>query len=182
MPPALVAYATRRGRHANHYFPYRKVTTMLSSMESSDIPQAAAAADLALVGQTRTSLLPPRGFALAYDALFSVMCGGFIAGQALPPIPRIYLTVGVLLATAGLITWWRNRMGWWLSGYSPRGARWVSIVLVVGLTGLAFWVIAVPQLSTSIIAGVAATVMAFAASGFWARVWRHKNTSGTSTA
>ncbi|WP_433677494.1 hypothetical protein [Microbacterium gorillae] len=150
-------------------------------MESSETPRTSAAADLALVGQTRAGLLPPRGFALAYDSLFSVMCGAFVAGQALPLIPRISLTVGVLLAAVGLITWWRNRMGWWLSGYSPRGARWASIVLVVVLTGLAFWVIAVPELSTSITAGVAATIAAFAASRFWARVWRRKNAGGRST-
>lgn len=81
-----------------------------------------------------------RGFryALKYSGILAVMVGG----QALPmPLNVLCSTLGAL-ALALLARAWSRRTGVWISGVSPRRARWVALgmgVVLVGLMFVALW-------------------------------------------
>lgn len=150
---------------------------MLSFMESKGGRGISPSEDLALVSQAQDHLEPPRRFAVIYDVLFSIVCGGFVAGQALPSTIRSFMPIVVILALIGLMAWWRHRLGWWLSGYSPRRARWVVFAMIVPLIALAIWVWTMPELWVVITAGVGAATIAFGASRLWAGVWRQERRS-----
>ena len=41
-----------------------------------------------------------------------------------------------------MVQWWRKRFGWWVSGYSPKKARWVAfgmVAIMLPLMGLSLW-------------------------------------------
>lgn len=158
-------------------FPIRKDEDILSNMESSGIPRNSPAEDLALVGQAQAHLETPRRFAIAYDVLYSIACGGLVAAQALPSMIRPFATIIVILAMIGLMTWWRHRLGWWLSGYSPRRARWAAFEMIVPLVALMMWVWMVPDLWVAITGGTVGAAVAFGASRLWARMWRQERRS-----
>jgi hypothetical protein len=146
----------------------------LSSMESSNVPQNSPAEDLALVRRAQDQLDPPHRFAITYDVLFSITCGVFVASQAMPSTIRPFVTLAVVLALISLLIWWRRRLGWWLSGYAPRRARWVTFAMLVPLLGLGLWAYAAPEPWVAITAGAIATVVAFGASRLWAHVWKRE--------
>lgn len=150
---------------------------MLSIMESSNQPRNTAAEDLALIGQAQDHLDPPRGFAIAYDVLFSIVCGVFVGAQALPLTIRPFASIVVMLSLIALMVWWRRKLGWWLSGYSPRRARWVTVAMLVPLLGLMFWAWAMPVLWVALTAGITAAAVAFVASRLWARVWQRERSA-----
>lgn len=147
---------------------------MLSGIESSKRSPTTFAQDLALIGRAQDHLDPPRGFALTYDALFSSVCGVFVGAQALPLTIRPFATIVVVLSLIALMLWWRRRIEWWLSGFAPRRARWVTFAMLVPLLGLMFWAWAMPMLWVAITAGITAAAVAFAASRLWARVWKRE--------
>lgn len=142
-------------------------------MESSDTSHDPRA-DLALIRQVRERLDPPPGFALAYDVLFGVLLGAFVGAQALPPMIRPYATVLALLLCFGLMTWWKRKLGWWVGGYSPRHARWVSIGLAAVMIGLMAWVWLVGSLWVALTAGILAGCIAFLAGRAWTATWRRE--------
>lgn len=152
-------------------------TRMLSDMESSDAPVNAPAEDLELVSRAQGVLEPPRRFSFTYDVLYSIACGALVAGQALPMAVRPYASLAVLLAMFALMTWWRNRLGWWLNGTSPRRARWVAFALIVPLLALMIGVWAFPHFWVAVAAGIAGALTAFVASRLWMSVWRGERSS-----
>lgn len=151
-------------------------------MESSHRPRNTPTEDLALVGQAQDHLNPPRGFAITYDVLFSIVCGVFVSAQALPATVRAFATVVVVLSLIALMFWWRRRLGWWLSGYTPRRARWVTFAMLVPLLGLMFWAWSMPELWVALTAGITAATIAFAASRLWARVWQQERIAARNVA
>lgn len=140
------------------------------------------AEDLALVGQAQQHLSAPRGFAITYDVLFSITCGVFVGSQALPFTIRPFVTIAVVLAFIALMTWWRRRLGWWLSGYAPRRARWVTFALLVPLLVLGVWAYSRPELWVGLTAGIIGAVIAFGASRLWTYVWKRERAEARSGA
>lgn len=149
---------------------------MFSTMESSHAPQNSPAEDLALVQRAQDHLDPPRRFAITYDVLFSITCGVFVSSQAVPYTIRHFVTLAVVFAFISLMIWWRRRLGWWLSGYAPRRARWVTFAMLVPLLGLMLWAYVTPEPWVALVAGIIATVVAFGASRLWAHVWKQERT------
>lgn len=129
-PPPLSSKESRR-----YIFRYGKLGVSRNS----------PAEDLALVAQAQDHLEPPRALSITYDVLFSIACGVLVGGQALPGTIRPYVTIVVMLSLVALITWWRRRLGWWLSGYTPRRARWVAFAMLVPLLGLMLWAWMAPE-------------------------------------
>lgn len=144
--------------------------TYLPTRKASDVSPNSPTEDLARIKHTQDRLEAPRGFAIAYDVLFSINSGGFVAAQALPPTIRFYASIAVVFAMIGLMTWWRHRLGWWLGGYSPRRARWVGYGRLAPLIALAVWVWMVPEVWVAITAGIVSAIIALSASRLWAGV------------
>lgn len=138
--------------------------------------------DLILVGRAQDQVDAPRGFALAYDVVFSIVCGVFVGSQALPLIVRPFATIVVVLSFIALVLWWRRRMGWWLSGYAPQRARWVAFGLFFLLLGLMVWAWVLPELWVALTAGATAVAIAFMASRLWTFVWRRERVAARSRA
>jgi hypothetical protein len=111
---------------------------------------------------------------VAYDLAYAVLAGGMVAAQALPfPLNIFGIAVGVT-GLAVLSQQWAKRTGVWVSGVSPRRARWVAITLGVlmalAMVGLVYasrvgmgW-LALPV-------GGGAGIAAFFFSRLWRRVW-----------
>jgi hypothetical protein len=111
---------------------------------------------------------------LAYDFAYAVLAGGMVAAQALP-LPLNTLGIAVGIAGLGLLAQqWTRRTGVWVSGVSPRRARWVAIalglVMAIAMLGLTYagrsglaW-LALPV-------GAVSAVAAYVFSRLWRRVW-----------
>ena len=79
---------------------------------------------------------------LSYDIAYGLCYGLLVAGQGLPTPWSALILVVSLAGLAGLIQWWKQKHGWWVSGYSPGRARLAAIglaVVLMGLIGLSIW-------------------------------------------
>ncbi len=142
-------------------------------------PQEALASIQAARASVGKSLDYPFAWDLFYGAIFGLMVGG--AG-----FPQPWSTVTLVLslvALAFMVRWWRNRTGWWVSGYSPPRARWVAFGLVpvmMALMGLSFWTrlfdgpVWVPFL-----AGTLAAIAATIGGRLWMRAYRRDLLEGS---
>lgn len=112
-----------------------------------------------------------------YDVIFSAVAAAMVAGQALPfPGGPVASCAGAAVL-AGMARGWARRRGVWVSGVTPKRARWVAIAL-----GLAMGVL----MLSSVAAGrahmvwppIGLAVLAFAvalyASRLWMRVYRRE--------
>src|SRR5690606_35631044 len=114
-------------------------------------------------------------YPFGYDLFYGGACALLVAAQGLPR-PWDFLALGVSLAGFVLmIRWWRKNLGWWVSGYSPKRARWVAIGLAVGLLGLmglsAWGRYEGPGWLWMVSAGLAFAA-ALVGSRLWMRTWR----------
>lgn len=136
---------------------------------------------LASIQAARRSVAPDTAYPLWYDAVYGGACGLLVASQGMP---TPWSMVALALACSGLalmMTAWRKRFGWWVSGYSPRRARWVAFALLavfLGLLGLSLYGRFVGPWWLFIVSGVIGFVVAIAASRLWMRVWRKELAEG----
>ena len=116
-------------------------------------------------------------YPLGYDLIYGAVCGLLVAGQGLPtPWSAVALVIS-MAALAGLVHWWKQKYGWWVSGYSPKRARWAAIglaVVLIGLMGVSIW---------GKTAGIAWAPLATWAAGFvaaivggriWMAIWKRE--------
>jgi len=76
-----------------------------------------------------------------------------------------------------MIMWWRTKFGWWVSGYSPKRARWVAFGLLavfLGLIGLSLYGRLVGPWWLFMVSGALGFVAAIAGSRIWMSVWRRE--------
>ncbi|MFN4289193.1 MAG: hypothetical protein ACK4E3_11940 [Brevundimonas sp.] len=130
---------------------------------------AIAAARQSVPGEIRHSLLD--------DVAYGLVCGLLVAGQGLD---RPWSFVALVVSLTGLFVFvhlWRRKYGWWVSGYSPRKARWVAIAMaagLVGLMGLSIWGKAAGIGWTPLATGAAGFVLAIVGSRIWMAVWKRE--------
>lgn len=136
---------------------------------------------LAAIEAARAEIPGSARYPVAYDLVYGGACALLVAAQGMPR-PWDFVALGVSLAAFVLmIRWWRTKLGWWVSGYSPRRARWVAIGLAAGLLGLmglsAWGRHAGPDGLWMVSAGVGFAA-AIVGSRIWMRVWRRELAEG----
>lgn len=111
-----------------------------------------------------------------YDIVYSLLVGTIVAGVALPLVGFLIVDAVCCTALALLAIWWARRNGVWISGVSPRRARWVAIGLGFVFAGLILTALLLKlELGLAwapLALGVLAAVLALAASRLWLRVYR----------
>ncbi len=118
---------------------------------------------------------------VVYDLAYAALAGGMVAAQALP-LPFNTFGIAVGIAGLGLLAQqWAKRTGVWVSGVSPKRARWVAIalglIMAIAMFGLTYagrvgvaWV-ALPV-------GAISAVAAYVLSRLWRRVWLREIEAG----
>jgi phosphatidylglycerophosphate synthase len=136
---------------------------------------------LAAIRNAREGLAPPADYPIAYDLAYGAVCALLVAGQGMPrPWTFVVLPIA-LFGLAGLVMWWRKKFGWWISGYSPKRARWVAFGLVavlLALMGLSLYGRFVGPGWLFLVSGGIAFVSAIVGGRLWMRVWRAELAEG----
>lgn len=118
------------------------------------------------------------GKAALHDALiYSAIVGVMVGGQAFDLPFNVFCSAGGVVGLGLLAKAWSDRTGIWISGVSPRRARWVAIglgavLLVLTLVGLHFG--RQQQILAGIPVGIAAFAIAMAGSWLWIRAFLAK--------
>ncbi len=119
--------------------------------------------------------LPDGGSSIAYDIFYGAACGLLVAGQGMPrPWDFVVLPIA-LAAFALMIMWWRRKFGWWVSGYSPKRARWVAFALVgvlIGLMGVSLYGRHIGPDWLWMVSGGLGFVAAIVGGRLWMHIWR----------
>ena len=144
----------------------------------NDLDDPAAALDSIRASQSALADRVSRGGWL-YDLAYSALVSGMVFGWAFPMPVGIVATAACIALLALMARMWTQHHGVWISGVTPRGARWVAIALaavvvpliVVNLIGAReTWPAWVAIATTA-----AAFVLALAASRLWRVVYRREN-------
>lgn len=116
-------------------------------------------------------------YPVAYDLMYGGVCGLLVAGQGMPQPWSALVLVASLLGLVLMIHWWKQKFGWWVSGYSPKRARWIAIGLaavLIGLMGLSIWGKAAGIAWTPLATGAAGFVAAIVGGRIWMAVWKRE--------
>lgn len=147
-----------------------------------DTPEQSPADALASIRASRTTVADRMVLPWFYDALYAVGVGVMVASQALPPplgTLGIFAGVGLMVIYASV---WKRKVGVWVSGTTPRRARWVAIsgglvaavLIIVSLVcarELGLW-------QVPVVLAVIAVVVAFFINRLWVRVYRREMEEG----
>lgn len=143
-----------------------------------DTPEQSPADALASIRASRTTVADRMVLPWFYDALYAVGAGGMVASQVLPtPLSTlgIFACVGLLVVYA---TVWKRKVGVWVSGITPRRARWVAIS--GGLTAAILMIVSMVCMrefglwQVPLILGAVTMVAAFFINRLWVRVYRRE--------
>lgn len=146
---------------------------------TDDRPTPAEA--LAAIRAARGGVAPPTDYPVAYDLFYGVVCALLVSGQGMP---RPWSFVVLPIALGGLaimVMWWRKKFGWWVSGYSPKKARWVAFGLLtvfLGLMGLSLYGRYVGPWWLFMVSGALGFIAAIVGSRIWLAVWRKELAEG----
>lgn len=134
-------------------------------------------AALATIKAAREGVATPTAYPIGYDILYGAICGLLVAGQGLPTLWSMLVVVFALSALALLVTSWRRRFKWWVSGYSPPRARWVAyamVVLFLGLIGMSLYGRFQGPDWLFLLSGTIGFFAAILGSRLWMRVWQQE--------
>ena len=117
----------------------------------------------------------------AYDVVYSLLLGAMVAAVALP-LPGFLIVDSICTVSLVLLArWWARRTGVWVSGVTPRRARWVALAVGVGFTVLVvagLWLkLEAGLIQAPLVLGALGFVLALAASRLWLRVYRSETGS-----
>ena len=132
---------------------------------------------LASIQAAREGLAQPTAYPIGYDLLYGAVCALLVAGQGMP---RPWSFIALPIVMAGLILMivgWRKKFGWWVSGYSPKRARWIAFALaavLIGLMGLSIWGKAAGIVWMPLATGAAGFVAAIVGGRIWMAIWRRE--------
>lgn len=142
-------------------------------MNNQPDPQEA----LAAIQAARQGVPGEMKYPFGYDLIYGLICGLLVAGQGLPTPWALLCLVVALAGLALIVRWWRRKFGWWVSGYSPKRARWAAIglaVVLIGLMGLSIWGKAAGIVWTPLATGAAGFVAAIVGGRIWMSVWKRE--------
>jgi len=136
---------------------------------------------LASIQAARSGVAPAADYPFGYDLVYGAACALLLAAPGMPGLWSTLALAVALAAFAGMIIWWRKKLGWWVSGYSPKRARWVSFGMVAVFVGLVFlslhgrdegpdWLF--------LLSGGLGFVTAIVGARLWMRVWRRELAEG----
>lgn len=104
-------------------------------MSNDPNPQEALDAIQSARAEVGRSLTYPFLWDLGYGGILAVMTWGAGLSQ-----PWSVVTLGLsMTGLALMVRWWKRRVGWWVGGFNPPKARWVTVglmVVVLGCLGL----------------------------------------------
>ena len=132
---------------------------------------------LAAIREARADFPGSVDYPVGYDLLYGAVCALLVAGQGMP---RPWSFIALPIAMAGLILMivgWRKKFGWWVSGYSPKRARWIAFALaavLIGLMGLSIWGKAAGIVWMPLATGAAGFVAAIVGGRIWMAIWRRE--------
>lgn len=136
---------------------------------------------LASIQAAREGVAPPTDHPFGYDLIYGALCALLLAG---PGMPQPWSTITPFIALIGfgvIVVWWRKKFGWWVSGYSPKRARWVSFGLVavfMGLISLSIYGKSGGPDWLFFVSGGLGFVAAIVGGRLWMRVWRKELADG----
>lgn len=136
---------------------------------------------LASIHSARTGLASVADYPIGYDILYGAVCALLVAGPGLPGRWPIAIIPVAMAGLAWMVTAWRKKFGWWVNGYSPKKARWVSWGLAAVLVALAFLSIRGQSAGPDwlfLVSGALGFVAAIAGSRLWMKVWRKELAEG----
>ena len=114
----------------------------------------------------------------AYDVVYGLICGGVVASAGVPAPWGSLVLVVCMLGLVLMVQWYRKQTGVWISGLSPRRARWVALCLGAVLLALTIGGLIVARRYdvwwAPLAAGAAAGLIAVVASRLWMRVYRRE--------
>ena len=116
-------------------------------------------------------------YPVSYDLMYGAACGLLVAGQGLPTPWSMLCLVVALVGLVLMIHWWKQKFGWWVSGYSPKRARWIAFALaavLIGLMGLSIWGKAAGIVWMPLATGAAGFVAAIVGGRIWMAIWRRE--------
>lgn len=137
---------------------------------------------LALISAARSSVADRMVLPWTYDALYAVGVGGLVASQIIPP-PFNVIGIGLCLCLLALyVSLWKRKVGVWVSGTSPRRARWVAIFggVLAGVMMVVSMIVVrrYGMWQVPAVLAVVATVAAFFVNRLWVRVYRREMEQG----
>lgn len=129
---------------------------------------------LTSIRDARDAVVPPT-YPVAYDLIYGAVCALLVAGQGLPTPWSLLMLVIALVGLALMVRTWRDRMGYWINGYSPRRARWVAIglaaVFIALISGTLYGKYVGPDW-LFLVTGALGFVAAVIGGRVWMAVWR----------
>ena len=137
---------------------------------------------LAAVDEARTALLQRLEWgSWRYDLIYSVLAAGVVMAQGLP-LPLNTIGDAVIIAALALLArWWRARTGVWISGVSPKRARWAAfgVGAFAGVAALAAAIAARQgQPWVALALGPVIGFLALGGSRLWRRIFRAEVEAG----
>jgi hypothetical protein len=97
---------------------------------------------LASIREAKAGLGRNVDYPIGWDILFALMIAAMFAGLGVPPLSPALVLLGSLGGLFWMVSWWRNRFGWWVNAWEPKKARWVIFVMwppLIGCVGLSIW-------------------------------------------
>jgi hypothetical protein len=94
---------------------------------------------LASIREAKAELGRNVDYPIGWDILFGLMIAAMFAGLGIPQLSPALVLLGSLAGLFWMVSWWRNRFGWWVNAWEPKKARWVIFMmwpLLIGCIGL----------------------------------------------
>ncbi len=136
---------------------------------------------LASIQAARSGVASVADYPIGYDILYGAVCALLVAGPGLPGRWPVAIIPVAMAGLVWMVTAWRKKFGWWVNGYSPKKARWVSYGLGVVFLALAFLSVRGQGAGPDwlfLVSGALGFVAAIIGNRLWMHVWRKELAEG----